>query len=350
MKKVFIYFILIIGVLTSCENQLQVYHDYSLKAVYFPIQLPIRTLSLGEDRIDNTLDKAFKFDIGVSIGGMYSNSKNWTVDYIVDPTLTSKVFTNATPSLPINPLPTAYYTLSPLNTITIPSGSFNGLIRVQLTDAFFNDTVAILGTYVIPLKITGTSADSVLMGQTTMVGADPRITSQWLANRSPKYWTMYGIKYVNAYHGNYLHRGRDMRKITATNAPFDTTYFRNPFGYVEKDILINMKTVGRRKVMSDGLGGIHATNRSMILEFTNDFGTDGTVTIKPSPTSLYSVTGTGQYYDIASSKEQWTGLTWQSMYLNYTYVEGIYTHQVSDTLVFRDRGINYQTNSIKIVP
>jgi hypothetical protein len=351
MKKVFIYIILIMGALTACENQpLDFFPNYNLKAVYFPVQLPLRTLSLGEDRIDNTLDKEFKFHIGVSIGGMNSNTKDWTVDYVVDNTLADKVYTNTTPSLKIQPLPSAYYKLSPLNTVTIPSGSFNGLIEVQLTDAFFNDTVAILGTYVIPLKITGSSADSILMGQPLRAGADPRIAAQWVTNKSPKNWTMYGIKYVNAYHGNYLHRGRDIRRVTATNVPYDTIRFRNPYGYVEKDALINLKTVGRRKAMSNGLGGITATNRSMILEFTNDFGTAGAVTIKPSPTSLYAVTGTGEYHDIASSVEKWTGLTWQSMYLNYTYVEGIYTHQVNDTLVFRDRGMKYEVNAITIVP
>lgn len=350
MKKVFIYAILVMGVLAACENQSLEYSDYKLQAVYFPVQLPLRTLSLGEDRIDNTLDKQFKFDIGVSIGGMYTNNKDWTVDYVVDNTLTDKVFTNTTPSLPIQPLPTAYYTLSPLNTVTIPSGSFNGLISIQLKDAFFNDTVAILGTYVIPLKITGTSADSILQGQPSAAVADPRILAHWAVNKSPKNWVMYGIKYVNAYHGTYLHRGRDIRYITATNVPYDTVRFRNPYGYVEKDALIKLTTVGRRKVMSNALGNIVAANRTMILEFSNDFGTAGTVTIKPSPTSLYVVTGTGQYHDIASSKEQWTGLTWQSMYLNYTYVDGIYTHQVIDTLVFRDRGIKYEANTIKIVP
>ena len=86
MRNIFISIILILGI-TACKNQDIVFPDYTLKAVYFPYQLPVRTLSLGEDRIDNTLDKEYKFDIGVCIGGMYQNKKNWTVDYIVDSTL-----------------------------------------------------------------------------------------------------------------------------------------------------------------------------------------------------------------------------------------------------------------------
>ena len=92
MKKIFILFIFII-VIAACENQPWDFPDYKLKAVYFPIQLPLRTLSLGEDRLDNSLDKEFKFDIGVSIGGMYQNKKDWTVDYVVDTTLVRKVYT-----------------------------------------------------------------------------------------------------------------------------------------------------------------------------------------------------------------------------------------------------------------
>ena len=345
MKKIFILLILIIGIM-ACENQPWSFPDYNLQAVYFPIQTPVRTLSLGEDRIDNSQDKEFRFDIGVSIGGMYENKQDWTVDYKVENTLTDKVYVGAEQILP---LPSAYYTLTPVTTVTIPSGSFNALIRVQLTDAFFDDTLAISGRYVIPLKITDTSADSILSGSALVIGAaDPRILDQWYPNKSPKDWVMYGINYVNAYHGTYLHRGRDIRKTTATGLPFDTIVFHARD--VEKDALIKMTTVGRDETISNGLGNKLAGNNSMLLKFTNDKGTPGNITISKSPTSTFIVTGTGQYNDIASSVEQWTGLKWQSMYLSYTFNDGTYTHQVNDTLVFRDRGIKYTTNLIEIKP
>jgi hypothetical protein len=352
MKKIFILLILIIGI-TACENQPWSFPDYNVQTVYFPIQLPVRTLSLGEDRVDNSLDKEFKFDIGVSIGGMYTNKKNWTVDVGVTPTLTDKVYLYAKPQLysaaeKVLPLPTGYYTLTPVKTVTIPSGSFNGLIRVQLTDAFFNDTLAISGRYVIPLKITGSSCDSILTGTAAITGADPRILAQWNPNMSPKDWVMYGINYVNAYHGTYLHRGRDIRITNATGLPFDTVKYHAK--YVEKDVLIKMQTVGRDRTISNGLGNKLGTNYSMLLKFGNDKGTPGDIVISKSPTSTYAVTGTGHYQDSATSKEQWTGITFQSMYLSFTYNDGTYTHQVRDTLVFRDRGIKFTTNSIVVQP
>jgi hypothetical protein len=64
--------------------------------------------------------------------------------------------------------------------------------------------------------------------------------------------------------------------------------------------------------------------------------------------STWAVTGTGEYYDKATSIETWTGMIWQSMYLQYTYTEGANVHQVADTLVFRDRGIKYEVNTITI--
>lgn len=351
MKKIFILIIFII-VIAACENQPWSFPDYNLQTVYFPLQLPVMTLSLGEDRIDNTLDKQFRFDIGVSVGGMYKNTQDWTVDYTVDTTLAGKVYVYASPqtytaNTKVRVLPASYYTLTPLTTVTIPKGSFNGLIRVQLIDAFFNDTVALSGRYVIPLKITDTSADSILQGSAAITGADPRVVSQWNPNMSPKDWVMYGINYVNPYHGTWLHRGRDIRTNNSTLV-IDTVTFRTL--YVERDALIKLTSTGRKNAISNGLGNKIGTNLSMLLNFANDKGTPGDITISKSPTSAFTVTGTGHYQDIATSTEKWTDLTWQSMYLSYTYNDGTYTHQIKDSLVFRDRGIKFTTNSIVIQP
>ena len=345
MRNIFICIILIIG-LAACENQEQEFPDYDLQSVYFPIQLPIRTLSLGEDRVDNTLDKEHKFDIGVSIGGMYENKKNWTVDYVVDTFLTENAMNGS--GAPLLALPANYYTLSPLNTVIIPKGSFNGLIRVELTDDFFNDPLSLTGQYVIPLRITGTSADSVLSGKQAKPGiADRRVLSDWESGKAPKDWVLYGIKYVNAYHGTYLHRGRDI--VYTGGVPTDTVVFRNR--YVERDLTILLTTTGLLSVSTNGVGTkISKTGKySMGLAFANSQGAPGSIIISPCAGSTYVVTGEGEYYDIANSIESWTGLVWQSMYLNYTYTEGANVHEVADTLVFRDRGMKYEVNTITVL-
>jgi hypothetical protein len=344
MRNVIICIVLIAG-LAACENQEQVFPDYDLQAVYFPIQLPIRTLSLGEDRIDNTLDREHKFDIGVSIGGMYENKWDWTVDYLVDPTLTDSAYSG---SLRLIALPANYYTISPQGTVTIPAGSFNGMIRIELADAFFTDPLSLTGQYVVPLRITGTSADSVLSGKQAKPGeADRRIVGDWESGKSPKDWVLYGIKYVNAYHGTYLHRGRDISYNGGV--PVDTVVYHAM--YVEKDMLLVLTTIGLQSVSTNGVSN-KTSNRglySMELSFSDPTGGSGTVTISPRAGSNWAVTGTGEYHDKSSSTETWTGLTWQSMYLQYSYNDGTNDHQVYDTLVFRDRGIKYEVNTITIV-
>ncbi len=345
MRNILISIILIVG-MGACENQDQVFPDFEIQTVYFPLQLPLRTLSLGEDRIDNSLDKEHKFDIGLSIGGMYENKQSWTVDYVVDPALTNNAF--SPDGSPIIALPSEYYTLIPENTVVIPKGSFNGLIRVELKEAFFTDSLATTGQYVIPLRITGTSADSILSGKPSRPGeVDRRVVSDWESGKTPKDWVMYGIKYINAYHGTYLHRGRDI--VSKAGIITDTVVFHER--YVEKDKLIKLMTLDLNTVYTNGVQiKVSNTGRySMVLTFDNSLGNSGAVTITPRKGSLYSVTGSGEYNDLSVSTETWTGLKWQSIYLNYTYTENSNTHQVSDTLVFRDRGIKYELNAISII-
>lgn len=347
MKLRTIVIIFLIAGIFGCKDQVIEFPDYELKAVYFPLQLPLRSLSIGEDRVDNSLDREYKFDIGVSIGGMYENYQDWTVDYVVDPALTDSVYNSS--DIKIRPLPQAYYTLSPANTVIIPKGSFNGLIRVQLTDEFFADTLALLGAYVIPLRLTATSADSILKGKSALptgVVPDERVKADWESMKDPKNWVMFGIKYVNAYHGWYLHRGRDIRVETATGIHVDTVIFRDK--YRERDPLIKLASVGKTKAITDGIADKKGADYSMTLEFGNDTGASGDIVIKPVEGKPYAVTGTGKYFDKANSSEQWSLLTWQSMYLNYSYVDGAYTHHVVDTLVFRDRDLKFEELSIKI--
>ncbi len=344
MRKILVIIILTLGMF-GCKDQENVFPDYPLQAVYFPIQLPVRTLSMGEDRIDNTLDREHKFDIGVCIGGMYENRKDWTVDYVVDPSLTDSVYTDKGEK--ILPLPESYYSLSPVNTVIIPKGSFNGLIRVELTDQFFNDPVSLTGRYVIPLRITGTSADSVLSGAPAGPGeADRRIPGDWKAGKAPKDWVLYGIKYINAYQGSYLHRCTDF--ISSGGNPVDTVFFRQT--NIVNDKVVTLKTIDLLTSYTSfvGIKSSKTGRYSMELSFENPLGASGHVTISPREGSKYSVTGEGEYIDKENSQEVWSELKWQCMYLKYSYNDGSRDHLVYDTLVFRDRGIKFELNTIVV--
>lgn len=351
MKKILIYIVIVIGVM-ACKDQKFEFQDYDHTAVYFPLQLPLRTLSMGEDRIDNTLDKKFQFDIGVSIGGLYAtNNKDWTVDFLVDNSLTNNVYTIANKdTIKIQPLPGEYYTLDSPSPVTIAKGSFNGRIRVQLSDAFFDDPLSITGAYVVPLRLTDTSADSILVGTPASIdlqNPDKIDINDWQAGKSPKDWVLYGIKYINGYHGSYLQRGKVITYAGST--PIDTVYYRDK--HVERDNIVFLKTTGRASAVTNfiskntsGTGGY-----AMNLEFANMWGTPGgPIVISPSEGSLYSVTGSGQFLDKETSTESIIGIDMQSMHLNYTYEDQENTYVATDTLVFRDRDLKFEENSIII--
>ncbi len=346
MKKLLTLIFIIVGI-SGCENQKQEWPDFETKTVYFPFQTPIRTLSFGEDRIDNSLDKELAFDIGIVISGMYDNKQNWNVDYNKDNNLLSdSVFGNN--RVELKAMPENYYTLSPLNTITIPKGSFTGRIRIQLTDDFLNDPLALTGQYVIPLVITGTSADSILTGNPAVPNPDRRINTDWFSRMAPKDWVLFAVKYINAYEGSWLQRGRMIAFLN--NNPVDTITYRAL--HVERDKVVTLRSLNTTKAVTNFIADRSSEDGdyAMILEFSNMWGRPGgQIEITPEENALYQVSGTGQYYDKENSSESWIGLKWQSMHLNYTYDDGTYFYQVNDTLVFRDRGIKFEEHNLTIV-
>jgi hypothetical protein len=332
MKKI-IAFISAILVLASCENMRFDYKDYDFQAVYFPFQYPVRTLSLGNDKIDNLLDKQHKFHIGVSIGGLYmENSKDWTVNYAADNTLVENYLINASNDT-LRVLPASYYTLNPTGTVTIPKGSFSGLIEVQLTDAFFSDPRAVKGSYVIPLKLTATSADSILSGkalQGLTVPADRHIEAHWVSQQTPKDYTLFGIKYVNPYHGKWLRRCQIVEKNPANNTIISTTVIRNT--YIERDQIVALNTNSMSEVTSNYVGNSFTSTMKLSVSRTNVTVTSGTGSLVAAGTGTFVTNG-----------QSWGGKPYDALYLNYSYTLANGNKcSVMDTLVFRDRAIVVQ--------
>ena len=174
MKKVFLISLIFVSMLAACNKDWK-FPDYNYSTVYFPYQSPVRTLVLGEDIYDNTLDNQHKFLIMAAMGGVYENTKNISLSLAVDNSLTQKLKFNSATGADAIAMPSSYYILPKNLTITIPAGQVMGGIEVQLTDAFFADPLAVKNTYIIPLRIvTVTNVDSVLRGRTTRAVADPR--------------------------------------------------------------------------------------------------------------------------------------------------------------------------------
>jgi hypothetical protein len=334
-------FLLSLGMF-SCENQDVSFPDFDYTTTYFPYQFPFRTLVLGDYIYDNTNDNQLKFLITANMGGVYKNTNNITVDIEVDPTLTNNLYKTTSYAVSYLPLPTSYYTLSSSSQIIIPSGKYNGTIEVQLTDAFLNDPLAIAQNYVIPLKITGSTTDSVLSGKYIKPNADPRVANQWVI--MPKNYTLFGIKYVNQYHGKYLLRGKSVIKRAVVDTTIEPLTYRQK--YVESSEVVLVKTGGRDSVTYENAIRLSSGSPGK-FEMGIKFDANGNGVITKTPKWPSGLTGTATF---AKNAESWGGQTRHAIYLNYVITESTRIHTVKDTLVFRDKNVIFETFTYAVKP
>ena len=171
--------------LTSCKSGDQDFPDFDYQTCYFAKQYPVRTVELGNDLyVDLTGDNQHKIQIQATMGGAYSNPRDITIDFAVEPKLCEGLtFEDGTA---VTLMPENYYHILG-NNIVIPSGQPVGGVEVQLEDAFFNDPLSVTNHYVIPVRmLKATGVDHILEG---------------------KDFVLYAVKYVNKYHGNYIKNG-----------------------------------------------------------------------------------------------------------------------------------------------
>ena len=331
MEKIFLILTLIIG-LISCKNFDITHPDFDYTSGYFPYQFPVRTLVLGDYIYDNANDNAHKFVISVAMGGIYTNTKDRKFTFEVDNTLCNNIrFVDKGDQ--IVALPTNYYTLSSPNQIVIPAGQYNGGVEVQLTDAFFADPLAIKNTYVVPLRLKSSAdVDTILSGSSVNKAADPRVTSQW--NVAPKNFTMFAVKYINEYHGNYFHYGSSKVKNAAGTEVETTTYSET---YVEYNTVSKLVTTGRNQVSLTTFfrSKIMTGELKLLLKFT---GT--TCTVAAYPGSAYTITGTGTF---TSKKFNWGNKERDGIELKYTVSNATNSYEATEVLVARDRAVVMET-------
>ena len=185
---------------TACENGDQTFDDYEGgTTAYFAYQSPVRTIVLGDDEYDTTLDKAHKLKILATFGGSY-NGRNATVNVAVDNSLCDNLtFADGTP---VKAMPKEYYQLS--TTAFNFNGGMQGGTEVQLTDDFFKDPYAVKNTYVIPLVMQNqTGFDRIATG-TLKEGKTGSRTNASIWETAPRDYVMYCVKYQNKYSGWWL--------------------------------------------------------------------------------------------------------------------------------------------------
>ena len=218
---------------SSCYNADHEFPDYEGgTTAYFAYQFPVRTLVLGNDIYDNTLDNAHKCQIWSTMGGAYGGRDAY-VDIVVDESLCDDLYfvdEGGNPADPVLPMPSSYYNLAS-NQIAY-NGDSRGYVEVQFTDAFFNDPKAIENTYVIPLVMTGVRGiDNILTG-TPLEGQSPSRTDLENWGVLAKDYVLYCVKYMNPSQGKYIRRGVD----NVTEKGTTTKVVRQDFSLKNSDL------------------------------------------------------------------------------------------------------------------
>lgn len=327
-------------VMISCTNNDIKFDDFAYQAVYFPYQSPLRAINLGDEVIgDNSIDLEHAFSIGASMGGAYQNNKN----IVINVELASNLLDGLKDDLgqPLVLLPANYYNAT-FDKITIPSGSYVGKMRVNLTDAFFNDPLSIGLHYVLPVRMTNAvGVDSILSGKpaTGILAPNPVIATDWA--KKPQNYVLFGIKYINPTHGVYLYRG----KRTNVNDPNDVVSYRQRF--LTDNTNIKLNTVSLTQSISDKIAGggqFEVKNNpkyTMLLTFNN---ANKTVTVSQKSATTIAVTGTGVFYSKNDAlAESYNEKKHRTVYLDYTFQDLGKTYRVNDSLVFVDTDMKFET-------
>lgn len=330
-----------IVLVASCTNQdnSDDFEDFTEQNVYFPLQFPVRTISLIEDsRIDNSIDLERAFSIGVAIGGLRTNEIDRVINIAPAPDLVDGALIN---EREMKLMPDNYYSISSSSQITIPAGSFNGTLRVDLTDAFFQDTLALDANYVIPLRIANGNYD-VLRGVPSVDNPDPRVIEDYEAGFSPKDFTLFSVKYINKYDGVYLHKGIDNTLDGPGGNVISSVEYNERF--TEDNFLTNMVTKGLDRSQSDRMGQNTGDGFFMQLNISSD----GSITIESVEGSA-PVTGTGRFVDRDDTDaESWGEETRKTMFIEYEYQNNGEFHQAIDTLIFRNDDTVFEEFSITL--
>ncbi|MDX9748535.1 MAG: DUF5627 domain-containing protein [Paludibacter sp.] len=334
--------IVLLGVmlaLFSCENQPIEFEDFGKTACYFPYQSPARTIILGNyDEGFNDNDNNHQFEIGVIMSGVYENKEDRKVYFELDTTLMSTV-ANA------KYLPSDQYTIETASPVIIPKGDTKGRIKVKLTDAFFNDpknasdfykSTGVVCNYAIPLKITKVEGlDTILVGLPVVANPKRIVAADW--KFLPKDYTLFGVKYINQYHGYYLRRGADKLINTTTSAVLGTKTYRGT--YVENSEVAKAQTLSMNSVTIPSIIRRYNAPDGGALTLKAVFASDKTCIVYNNATNEQIGTGI-----LKEKGDMWGGKPRDVIYLDYAYTDAPRNerHEVRDTMVIRDRGVGFE--------
>jgi len=313
MKK--ILFLLVVSLLlNACYDDYV--KDYDYDGIYFPYQLDVRTLVVGE---------GMKIQFGVALGGVSDNVKDRIVDYQIDNSLISAktlaamktaatyIKTAATPVTELKLLPANYYQLSDNSRFIIKAGQHSGTVTLKADSAkFLADASTLIPTYAIPLRITTADADTVLLS---------------------KNYAVIGLKYENMLFGNYWHGGVTLEKDAAGTVLKTIAYYTTINAPTSK--AWTLTTVEPMALTANGYADISSSSKQELKLTQNG----GKITISGMPGASVQILPDGE-----CTFNQAKLLQNRKIFLKYKYVNAAgNTCYATDTLTFRNRirdGVN----------
>lgn len=323
---------------SSCHNSDKEFDDFEYSAVYFASQTPVRTLVMGDDIYDTTIDNQHKCEVYATMGGVYANNRVVSIGIEVDNSICDDLYFEDE-TTPVTPLPEDYYTLAS-NTITLDN-TLMGAVEVHFEDAFFKDEKALSNYYVLPLVMTNaTNVDKILRGVTTIEEPNYFPLADW--TELPRDFVLYCVKYINKWDASYLRRGKDI--ITIDNGT-PTEVVREE-QYVEDDEIVEVATESLTEALYSvemSGSGDESVTCEMLLTFDGD---DCTITAVDD--TNFTVRGSGDF-KVDGEKNSWGNQDRNALYLNYVIETTIGSEEVkyesSDTMVVQTRGVAAETFS-----
>ena len=302
----------------SCYNADKDFPDYEGgTTAYFAYQFPVRTVILGNDIYDNTLDNQHKIQIWSTMGGAYGGRDAY-VDIAVDETLCDNLFftdEGGNADEPVRPMPKEYYSL--LDSKISYNGDSRGYVEVQLTDAFFNDPKAIENTYVIPLVMTGQKGFDQILTGTPREGLTPSRTNTEDWEILAKDYVLYCVRYMNPWQAKYIRRGVD----NVTEKGVTTQVVRKDFSLVNSDLDHYKENPVNQ---NDEVCAIHTKNMTQAI-FPVSFKTSGAsiscnliLTFNGNQCSIttddenVTATGSGEFIEKGTEKAEYKDYQWGS--------------------------------------
>lgn len=301
----------------SCYNSEHEFPDYEGgTTAYFAYQFPVRTLILGNDIYDNSIDNEHKCQIWATMGGAY-HGRDAVANVVVDESLCDNLYfvdAGGNPSTQVTPMPSDYYELLS-NTISY-KGDSRGYVEVRFTDKFFQDPKAIENTYVIPLVMTSVKGIDHILTGTPREGLTPSRTNLEDWDVLAKDYVLYCVKYMNPWQGRYIRRGVDR----VTEGGTTTEVVRKDFSLVNSDV---ERYTENPVNQNDEVCGITTKNMTQAI-FPVSFKTSGAsilcnliltfngnqCTISTDDENV-TVTGSGEFIPKGSGKPEYKDYQWQ---------------------------------------